>query len=228
MGSRKSFVVMAVLAIASMSSAWATGTPVEPGASTNVHAEASAIGIGGAGGHGGAAHASATGGAGGQSSAHQTQTAAGGSASQSQTATASNAGNAQSTAITTSYDDRLQAPGLSAPSVFASGPCANGWSAGLSVPGGAITGGKAKADPNCDRREVARILLSISPALALKVLCADPYVKEVAAKEDCIYSEPEPLTFIDPTLFVTRDELAQVRQDSQTAIDRAFRQTQKK
>lgn len=218
MGSRRFLAVVAALAFPS---AFATNSQ-PPSNPSHVSAEASAIGIGGAGGAGGSAHANATGGAGGSASASQTQVAEGGAGGAG--GDASNSGLSQSV----NFEDRRQAPGLGVPSVFASGPCAYGWSAGVSVPGGAIGGSKAKADPNCDRREAARILLSVNPALALKVLCADPYVKEVATEADCIYAEPEPLTFVDPTLFATKEELADVRQDSQVAIERAFKQTQKK
>lgn len=129
--------------------------------------------------------------------------------------------------LSSNYQERLQAPSVSAPAVYASGPCASGWSAGLSIPGGGISGGKAKADPNCDRREVARVLMGINPALALKVLCSDPYVQAVANSDDCIYTVPIVAT-VDPSIYATHDDLERLRNDSQTKIDRAFKQTQKK
>lgn len=118
--------------------------------------------------------------------------------------------------MSSSYRERLQAPGVAAPSVFASHSCALGWSLGASGPGAGISGGKAKADPSCERREWARVLFAMNPDLALKVACSDPIVAAVARPEDCVYvhieheaQKPEP---IDMSAYVTREEL-----------DRAFR-----
>lgn len=184
------------------------------------HAQAtggSASATGGKGGAGGHASAIGEGGAGGNAAATQTQTAEGGSASQSQSSTASNEGNHQSLSVSSSYRDRLQAPGVFAPAVYASGPCAYGWSAGVSFPGGGLSGGKAKTDPGCDRREIARVLTPLNPELALKVLCADPIVAEVAAPGDCEYIrfEQEATTPVptDMSAYATKEEL-----------DRVFRQ----
>lgn len=91
-----------------------------------------------------------------------------------------------------SYRDRLQAPGVSAPPVYASGSCAYGWSAGVAAPGVGISGGRARPDASCDRRELARVLTPLNPALALRLLCADPLLAPIASAEDCTYVAPAP------------------------------------
>ena len=205
------------------SNALATGNHVPtPAPAPSSAANAVGIGHGGQGGQGGRATATGQGGEansaanaaaeGGQASATatQSQTAEGGQA------TASNAGNAQSTTITSTYKERLQAPNVYAPAVYASGSCAYGWSAGISIPGGGISGGKAKPDPACDRREVARVLTPLNPALALKVLCNDPIVMAVANPEDCIYNKADdrlgdtygaPAPQLDLSKYATKDEV---------------------
>ena len=110
---------------------------------------------------------------------------------QQQSASASNAGNAQRVAINSKQ--KRQAPGAYAPAVYASHSCALGWSIGASAPGAGISGGKAKADPACERRELARVLTSLNPQLALTVLCADPIVAAVAVEGDCTYVAPPPI-----------------------------------
>lgn len=110
----------------------------------------------------------------------------GGSSNQAQSA--NNQGNSFSTS--TVYKERLQAPSISAPPVYASGPCSSGKSLGLSIPGGGISGGKTVTDPLCDRREIVRVLTALNPALALRVACADPYVTAVATEDDCVYAPP--------------------------------------
>lgn len=176
----------------------------------------SATSAGGAGGNGGAATQSqnAAGGAGGQGGN-------GGNSSSNQNQSANNQGNAQSTSINTRVEDRRQAPAISAPSVFASGPCAYGWSAGVSSPVGGISGGKAKADTNCDRREVARILMGVNPGLALKVLCADPLVAAVAKPEDCVYAIPVVMEEASTPVALAPATKEEVNE----AIDRAFRKS---
>lgn len=187
--------------------------------------------------HGGASNATAQGGTGGAAtggnanasggSANQTQSAHGGNGGDggvsTQSQSADNVGNEQNLSVTSNHKQVRQAPSISAPTVFASGPCAYGWSAGVSSPVGGISGGKAKADVNCDRREVARILLGVNPALALKVLCADPLVAAVASGDDCQYIPPatnvvtEPVTpKADTSKFVTREELNKVFKKSQS------------
>jgi hypothetical protein len=122
--------------------------------------------------------------------------------------------------VSSSYRDRLQAPSSHAPAVYASHSCALGWSLGASVPGGSVNGGKAKADPSCERREWARVLYSMNPELALKVACSDPIVAQVAAPGDCEHvhveferetAAPDP---IDMSAYATKEEL-----------DRVFRKT---
>lgn len=121
------------------------------------------------------------------------------------------------------YEEKLQAPNVYAPAVYASGSCATGWSAGVSIPGAGLSGGKSKSDPACDRREVARVLTPLNPQLALKVLCNDPIVMAVASSSDCVYQRtydraesyhtPAP----DLSSYATKEELG-----------RAFKQAQQK
>lgn len=169
---------------------------VEPSSSAVAHgghALSSAISASGAiatGGHGGHANAEALGGAGGAATAEQSQ-----SQTQSAAAEASNAGNSQTLNVSSHYEQKRQAPNVYAPAVYASGPCAYGWSAGASIPGGGASFGRAKPDVNCDRRELARVLTPLNPALALKLLCADPLVQDLfrdnpeAAAIECTFVE---------------------------------------
>lgn len=89
-------------------------------------------------------------------------------------------------------EDRLQAPTVFAPAVYASGSCAYGWSAGLSIPGGSVAGGKSKPDPDCNLREMIRILTPLNPELALKLACTDPAVAKIAGEEGCVKPQPVP------------------------------------
>lgn len=88
------------------------------------------------------------------------------------------------------FEDRLQAPAQGIPGVYPTSPCAIGWSAGLSVPGGALGGGKAKVDANCEVRENIRLAIAVNPALALKAICRLPGLVEVASPEDCALPPP--------------------------------------
>lgn len=219
------FMLMALLAMAAAANA---RMPNQPDPATGVDANAQAIAVSGAvavaggGGDGGAADARAEGGAGGAATATQNQTAVGGQGGAG--GDASNLGNAQNVTIQSKYE--RQAPSVFAPPIYASGPCAYGWSAGASIPGGGASFGRSKPDTNCDRRELARVLTPLNPYLALKVLCADPLIlklyedSEEAREIECTYHPPEPVAIevggvradIDPR-YATKDEL-----------DRAFKQ----
>lgn len=188
-----------------------------------------AIAGGGAGGQGGSANATAAGGSGGQATASQMQTAEGGAGGTG--GNASNLGNAQN--LTFNASQVRQAPAVFAPAVYASGPCAYGWSAGASIPGGGASFGKTKPDTNCDRRELARVLTPLNPYLALKVLCADPLVRELYADSEealdieCTYHPPvtpEPVVIEVGDVKATVDPQYATRED----LDRAFRQAQSK
>lgn len=113
--------------------------------------------------------------------------------------------------------DKRQAPSVSAPPVYASGSCTYGWSAGLSIPGGGISGGKAKTDTECDRRELARVLTPLQPQLALDLLCASPLLTGIATKEKC--------TYIPPTAesVVTFEDLEKLESRTKERLDRAVR-----
>ncbi len=117
--------------------------------------------------------------------------------------------------LSVSYRDRLQAPGLGIAPVYASHPCALGWSAGVSIPGGALGGGKARVDAGCERRELARVIAPLNPSLALRVLCADPIVAAVARPGDCEYVTPvvavpaQPVAPpVDLSAYATKEEVA--------------------
>jgi hypothetical protein len=176
---------------------------------------------GGAGGAGGESHASAAGGDGGSAAATQSQNAQGG--------TATNAGNAQSVNLSSHYEEKLQAPNVYAPAVYASGSCATGWSAGVSIPGAGLSGGKSKSDPACDRREIVRVLTPLNPDLALRVACADPMVREVAEEGDCIYAPPLPPR-ADPASRVLVPDLSPyaTKAELRDSVDKAFKQSQRK
>jgi hypothetical protein len=192
-------VALTLTLLASTAYAGSPAPAPSPHSEASAHSKSAAVGLG---------VAKAEGGHGGASSATQTQSA-------EAVSTASNAGNSQSLSI--DYRDRLQAPASHAPAVYASGPCAYGWSAAVSVPGGSVGGGKAKPDPSCDRREVARVLTPLNPQLALKVLCADPIVAKVAEEGDCVYTAQEvaiestgpDAPALDLSRYVTREELVE-------------------
>jgi|AGTN01.3.fsa_nt_gi hypothetical protein len=150
---------------------------------------------------------------GGLATSSQNQTQSANAAS-----TATNAGNAQSVNI--DQRDRLQAPATHAPAVYASGSCAYGWSAAISVPGGSVGGGRAKPDPACDLREIVRILTPLNPYLALKVACTDPSVKEVAGPSDCVYQATVVATPVPPDLtqYVKRDEVVEILRERDKRI----------
>lgn len=141
---------------------------------------------------------------------------------------AANNGNQGNTlSVTSSYRDRLQAPNVLAPSIYSSAVCYSGHSFGLSVPGGGVSGGKSVEDPNCQRREDARILSEMGfKALALKVMCKSKYVAEVASEEDCKYIETQAETYTAPATIPPVVEQKFAEQDEK--IERVFRQTQAK
>jgi hypothetical protein len=234
MGSVKRFRIVALIAASILAtSAFATDKHRPAGnGGGNANAIANSVShggdasaAGGAGGQGGSADARAAGGAGGSASATQTQTASGGAGGAG--GDASNVGNAQDVSVSSTYRERLQAPSVSAPAVYASGPCTSGWSAGIAIPGGGLSGGKGKPDPGCERRELARVLTPLAPDLALRLLCADPMLAAVVSADECLFV-PQPLVTTNGKEYATREELEQVRKDSATAIDRAFKQRQTK
>lgn len=194
--------------------AHATGSPPAP-EPPDTHSEAAAasnaaaVGIGIAKAEGVAHSTSAA-------SQNQTQSAVFG-------AEATNAGNSQSLTVESHYREMRQAPASFAPAIYASGPCAYGWSAGVSFPGGSANGGKAKPDVDCNRREAVRILTPLNPVLALKVMCADPIVAQVADKEkgDCVYVPQVVATPAPPpdlSQYPKRDELVEILRERDRRI----------
>lgn len=98
------------------------------------------------------------------------------------------------------FQDRLQAPSVAPPALYASGVCVRGSSFGVAGPGVGIGGGRAYPDPECDIREAARVLDGVGAhALALKVLCTLAAVRSVATPEDCVWhADPVPLIPVAP------------------------------
>jgi hypothetical protein len=119
-----------------------------------------------------------------------------------------------------SITDRLQAPAVGAAPIFASGPCVVAASGGVSGPGFGIAGGKAKIDPDCNLREMVRILTALNPRIALKLACTDPAVKAVAG--DCELPPtpaPQPCAVCVPR--ETSDSYSKSETDER--IERAFK-----
>lgn len=99
--------------------------------------------------------------------------------------------------IDTTYKERLQAPSVNAPPIYASGSCAYGSSFSVNAPGVGLGGGKAKPDPSCDRRELVRVVAPLNPWLALSIACEDPIVVDMLARgvvkaDACKYVPPAP------------------------------------
>jgi hypothetical protein len=140
--------------------------------------------------------------------------------------------NDSSAVVSSEFEDRLQAPAVSAPPVYASGPCAYGWSAGLAVPGGGLSGGKSKPDVSCDRRELVRVLTPLNPWLALKVACEDPLIvdmrlRNLASAEDCKYVPPAAAK-VDKTISPQNNLQIVTKEEAQSMVDKAFKQSTKK
>jgi hypothetical protein len=91
----------------------------------------------------------------------------------SASASASNAGNNQAVTFTSPDDITLRnTASANAPSVYPSGNCYGGWSAGLGLPGVNLSGGKAVLDHQCDMRETARMFAAVGEReLAVMLLC---------------------------------------------------------
>lgn len=75
----------------------------------------------------------------------------------SESSARSEANSASSADNSVRFSDRLQAPAAFSPSIAPTAPCYYSASAGLSIPGGSIGGGKAFLDANCENRENIRL-----------------------------------------------------------------------
>ena len=136
--------------------------------------------------------------------------------------------------LSAEYKERLQAPSISAPPVYASGNCAYGWSVGVAVPGAGASGGKTTPDKDCNRRELVRVVTPLNPWLALKVACEDPLIVDMllrglASKEDCKYVAP--VTKPNPpqvTIEDVRQEVGKFVSEVNERVDKSFQQAQKK
>lgn len=61
------------------------------------------------------------------------------------------------------------------PSVYPTGSCRSGWSAGVGLPGFNVAGGGAPLDENCDARETARLFYEFGEReKAIMILCLQP------------------------------------------------------
>lgn len=211
----KSLFVILLLSIGA--SAYATNIPTPPASTSQSRSSAGAAAKANAARSAKSqSHSSATGGTatGGNAQQQQAQT-------QYQAQTSVTGGNA----FTVENHERLQAPAVVVPAIYASGPCASGWSAGVSIPGGGISGGKTKSDTPCDRRELARVMTPLNAFLALKILCADPMAAAVASGDDCVYVEkraeqvnatPSPATCPDTSQLATKEEVRRVFEKCQS------------
>jgi hypothetical protein len=118
-----------------------------------------------------------------------------------------------------------QAPGVSPPGLFASNPCVVGASAGLSIAGGSVAGGRVKEDAGCSRREWYRLLRDTAPALALRVACSDPIVAAVAVNGDCDYTKPNP----KPDCEACQPKAdSYTKEETDQRIEKAFKASQSK
>lgn len=80
--------------------------------------------------------------------------------------------------VSYSNEDRRQAPAVIAPDVMPTSPCVVGGSGGLSVPGGGLSFGKGRIDPECELRETARLFGALGATdFALNLLCTSDAVK---------------------------------------------------
>jgi hypothetical protein len=137
----------------------------------------------------------------------QQQTATGGSVTGSGNSSAVNQGNnaAQSTNVTfEAAEIPKHTPDATAPGIYTSNSCAQGFGAGASGPGYGLSVGGNKIDKGCTVRENARILAGVDSALAIEYLCRNKHVdigetlgelckpKLVPEPPVVIYPEPEP------------------------------------
>lgn len=105
----------------------------------------------------------------GQSQDQMQQQQQGQEQSQSQIADASNEGVNQ----TVNFGAKQQVASAIAPGIYATNPCALGGSAALGLKHVNLGGGKAKIDPECVKREVARLLGSFGERdLAVMMICS--------------------------------------------------------
>jgi len=103
---------------------------------------------------------------------------------QDQTQSMGDQANSQSISFSTPDDIKIKrTPNVYAPSIDPSHPCALTWSAGASVTGIGLSGGKAYVDAACNAREWARLMFQMGARdAALAVMCSQP---EGADVPDC-------------------------------------------
>lgn len=103
---------------------------------------------------------------------------------QDQTQSMGDQQNSQSISFSTPDDIKIKrTPNVYAPSIDPSHPCALTWSAGASVTGIGLSGGKAYVDNACNAREWARLMFQMGARdAALAVMCSQP---EGADVPDC-------------------------------------------
>lgn len=72
-------------------------------------------------------------------------------------ASANNSGNSLENSTSLNFEDVRQAPNVFAPPIYPTVSCFKGASGGFSVPGGGLSLGGGRIDPNCESREEIRL-----------------------------------------------------------------------
>lgn len=96
---------------------------------------------------------------------------------------------------------RQTPPAYAPDAAFTTSPCIKGFSAGLSFPGGAGTGGFSKTDKGCDSRQTAVIFHALgNDTAAAKLLCSTDASKRAKLTiDDCLaLVVPRPQTVVVP------------------------------
>lgn len=116
------------------------------------------------------------------------------------------------------------------PSVYPTGSCYGGWSAGVGVPGFNIGGGKAKKDAECDARETARFLDAFGEReLAIELLCTTAGAAALgdrcapSTRKDEIIKRQQ--ATIDELNQLRADDVAKCNADKSALTERCFRET---
>lgn len=102
---------------------------------------------------------------------------------------------------------RRQAPSVFAPAALPTAPCVVATSGGLSVPGGGLSLGRGRIDPECTLRETARMFDAFGePEFALELLCASEAVRESGLADRCPRQPRGEVTVIVPADCSESDE----------------------
>lgn len=121
------------------------------------------------------------------------------SAESTSNATSSSGGNSQSINISESHPSSLKIRNVASPDTpnpYPTAPCRVGVSGGLSIPGGALSGGGSVEDEECTLRETARSFKDLGvPEVGLYLLCtqSDVVLGRRNKRGEMEKGEPEPL-----------------------------------